>query len=187
MRKPLISITLIFLYLNFFVVNAQENDSVTFGTNDIADYFFAFSLTESASGLMMHFALITPGVPGKRKVQHISLDDFLYQASGKARSMANPKNKNFFKEYEIKKPEVVVHDLWKLRYKQLPYGVSTEEGWAVEDTIFYLPSKEQMSILKKYGMNRMGDYIVGKNAFKLLKNMEDSTWINNYKMGVESN
>ncbi len=187
MNRFAIPIIVTILCFNTLIISAQEKENNVFGENDFTDYLFAFSLTESASGAITHFALIKPGSSVRRKVKHITLEDFLYQASGKMQSVANPTKKNFFKEYTIKRPEVVVNELWKLRYRSFPYGMSNEEGWSAGDTTFFLPSESQMQILKKYGMTRMGDYVVGENAFKLLKNMEDSTWINNYKMGVEGN
>lgn len=131
---------------------------------------------------MIHLAIIKPGENGKRKVRLLTKDAFVEQASGKQQSLANPEKTDFFEKFKIKNPNVL-DDLWRLRYKEYPYFTDEkmEPGWSSNDSIPFLPTETQMQILKKFGMNRMSDYIIGEDAFKLLKLMEEPAWINSYK------
>ncbi len=175
------------LLLNLSVANAQDDNNIKFG-EEVAEpeYLFGFNLMESASGALFHLGLVKTEKNGRRKVRFITIDDFLWQASGKVNSIANPQNVNFFEKYNIKEPVTTLYNLWKLRYKRKPYALeeNAEQGWAnYADTAFFVLSPAQRETLKKYGMNRLRDFIVGENAFKLLKNMEDSAWVKQYMSG----
>ncbi len=163
---------------------AQENTN--FGDSNNTEYLFGFNLVESSCGELCHFGLVKTRANGSVKVIFLTKDEFYAYASGKIHSPANRKGVNFFEKYNIKYPRAVLNSLWKLRFKNLPGDYSeASKGWATySDSAFYILSQPHQEILKKYGMNRLRDYIVGNNAFKLLKNLEDSVWINQYKSGT---
>ena len=179
----ILNITLIALLFNNVLV-AQDDDIITFGEedDDYQEYFLGFNINSNMSGGLVNFALIKPLGNGKRKVILITKDNFLQQASGKQKSMGNPKKIDFFEKYQIKNPEMV-DQLWKLRYKTYP-NLTREKmdpGWSENDSIPFLPTGAQMNILRGFGIERFTDYIYGDNAFRLISSMEDPVWIKNYK------
>jgi len=186
-NKIIFSIVMFFLSISLF---SQETN--TFGdVEDEINSFLGFSLTSSGGGGLVHFALIRRLYNGKMEVTQISRDKFFRIAQGKESNAANPKLINFFKKYNIK--DSIVYELWRLRYKEYPYQTLNRmgSGWAMIDTTYksenirasqiIKPSIGQMQILKGYGMERLGDYIYGENAFKLLYDMIDEQWKNIYK------
>jgi hypothetical protein len=86
-----------------------------------------------------------------------------------------------------------VDDLWRLAYSEYPYYDKPAEnapkigntsnpngpgpGWAKEK---HLPSEGQQAILKQYGVEFWNDIIHGENAFHLLHDMQDPTWVSTY-------
>lgn len=88
-----------------------------------------------------------------------------------------------------------VDDLWRLRYAEWPYFMEPPRGkqqansldpqgpgpgWARKPL---MPSEGQLEILKAYGpiTDPMVDVIWGSAAFKLLKDMQDITWVAEYR------
>ncbi len=175
------------LLLSVFVLKLSDvhaQNSEKFGETAEPEYRFGFNLLETANGALFHLALVKTDIEGRKEVKQITFDDFLYQASGKVESVANTKSVNYFVKYGITKPVETLRMLWKLRFKEMPQGGSNEEGWAhYASDAFFVLSNEQREVLRKYGMKRMTDFIVGDNAFKLLRNMEDATWVEQYKSG----
>ncbi len=182
MNKIILFYILIFSLLKFTVF-AQEDNTLTFGEEKgEVEYFFGFNLMETSFGTMYHLALIKPGENGKREVRLLTKDGFIAQASGKQESKGNPEKIDFFEKFQIKNPNIV-DDLWRLRYKEYPYFTQEkmEPGWSANDSIPFLPTEAQMQILSKFGLTKMSDYIIGDDAFRLLKLMEQPEWINSYK------
>ncbi len=105
------------------------------------------------------------------------------------------------------KPDTVIHyilykgglgcspvdDLWRLAYSEYPYGNPTTTaspdpqniinpnghgpGWAHS---LFKPSDGQIMILQSYGAATFIDIIYGDNAFHLLHDMQDPTWVSHY-------
>lgn len=76
-----------------------------------------------------------------------------------------------------------VSDLWKLRFAMFPYAGSEDTiGWTMNFENTYMPRPEQMEILQGYGLQRINDYIWGDNLFRLLKDMQDPNWVEEYKL-----
>ena len=164
-------------------LSAQRDSTYTFGEEKVViEYYFGFNLVENSFGSMIHLALIKPGNNGKHRIIQLTKDGFIAQASGKQQSLANPEEEDFFEKHQIKNPNIL-DDLWRLRYKEYPYfsNEKIEPGWSANDSIPFVPTEAQMQILQKFGLNRMSDYIIGENAFRLLKLMEQPEWINSYK------
>ncbi len=175
----------VLLACHFFVINAQE-DTAVFGEEGAkkAKCSFCFNLMETGYGSLFHLGLMKYRKDGKTEIEFLTLNDFLLQASGRLSSCANPDTINFFDKYKIKNPYTTTSSLWKLRFAKSPWQGSEEAGWAsYSDSSYFLLSAAQKAVLSKYGMKRLTDYISGDNVFKLLRNMEDSTWINQYKAG----
>jgi len=181
--KKFIIFCLLLVFSIDIQVEAQKDSTRTFGEDKIeAEYYFGFNLIENSYGAMMHLVLLKPGDNRKHKIIQLTKDGFIAQASGKQKSLANPNGIDFFKEYEIKNPNVL-DNVWRLRYKEYPYfsNQKIEPGWSANDSIPFIPTEAQMQILQKFGLNRMSDFIFGENAFRLLKLMEQPEWINSYK------
>ncbi|RFC53521.1 hypothetical protein [Brumimicrobium aurantiacum] len=70
--------------------------------------------------------------------------------------------------------------LWKIRFEAHPYKHELGEGWSQGEI---RPStKQQVYIYDRYGVRGYDqDYFVDTSFFKLLKDVIDPTWINNYK------
>lgn len=77
------------------------------------------------------------------------------------------------------------YDIWKLKYGVHPhYSRSStnipdeDKGWAKTR---YRPGYTQTQKLQEYGVNNVDDYFYGDGMFRLLKDMQDFEWIENYK------
>ncbi|GAB4139456.1 MAG: hypothetical protein Fur0041_14600 [Bacteroidia bacterium] len=125
-------------------------------------------------------------------------------------SSVNPKAENLFAKYGIEDcgyfGDTIIHhvlykgglrcnvidEVWRLRYKEWPYHVQSKPnqqsvlnpatsgpGWAREEL---QPSEGQLNILKGYGIQHFVDEIIyGENAFRLLKDIQDDTWVSTYR------
>ena len=78
----------------------------------------------------------------------------------------------------------VFHELWKLRFWEYPFklgdGGRAGQGWAESRT---QPSPRQMLLLANYGFYRMQDMICGEDLFRLLHDIGDPEWVDNYRKG----
>jgi hypothetical protein len=178
--KKLVTILLCCVFT--YTIDAQRDTTYSFGEDPVQkDYYFGFNLIESMNGLI-HLVILKPGENGKHEIIHLTKDIFIAQAQGKMQSLANPENIDFFEKFDIKDPNIL-DDLWRLRYTEYPYYTQekVEPGWSANDSITFLPSDSQMEILKKFGINRLNEYIYGEDAFRLLNLIERPEWINSYK------
>ena len=98
----------------------------------------------------------------------------------------NPKYKYDYITQVEKGTCPVLKDLWRIRYK---YDVTKKayngkyggkaEGWAGDN---YFPSLAQVNFLKaNYGADGINEYIYGEKLFQLLRDIQDTVWINKYK------
>ncbi len=163
-------------------MSAQE-ETTTFGSDSIIqEYYLGFNLIPNAGGGLVNFALVKPLADGKRKIILITQDDFVYQAKGKTKSLANPYKIDYFKKYNITNLSIL-DNLWKLRYTEFPYKTTgkAEKGWSQNLEFDYLPTAEQMEMLKKFGIEHLRDYFYGENAFRLLEAIQNPQWLKSYK------
>lgn len=125
-------------------------------------------------------------------------EQFVLQAQGVVPSKANPEGINLFRKYEVLRclpqgPDTtgrylmdcsIFDDLWKLRFWDYPFrlveGQHPGKGWAEKREA---PSPRQLLLLTDYGMLRVGDIARGENAFRLLRDVGDSAWVDNYRKG----
>lgn len=128
----------------------------------------------------------------------ITREQFVLQAQGVVPSPANPNSENLFRKYEVNVcvPEgtdttgkylldcPVFDELWKLRFWDYPFrlveGQHPGKGWAEKREA---PSPRQLLLLTDYGMLHLNDIARGENAFRLLRDVADSSWVDNYRKG----
>lgn len=126
-----------------------------------------------------------------RKV--LSDDDFVKFASGYWPSIYNPQRINLFEENEVGcgmfKDSLLlkalpycfpVDSLWKIRYSEYPFLGHTEAGWSGDYT---KPSVRQAKYLEEnYLVKDVNqDYFLDTNLWKILRDVRDPEWIENYQ------
>ncbi len=143
------------------------------------------------------FTLFTVTMHGMSVVatQPMTREQFVLQAQGVVTSVANPDQENLFRKFKVEAclhPDStkyyfdcpVLDDLWRLRFGEYPYhpmdGAHPGSGWAGKKSS---PTPQQMVILADYGLMRLSDLIKGEDVFRLLRNLGDSTWVQDYRTG----
>jgi hypothetical protein len=125
----------------------------------------------------------------------ITREQFVLQAQGAVPSKANGTGENLFKRHGV---DICVHpdstkylrdcwvfdELWKLRFWEYPFqpkqGAHPGRGWAEKREA---PSARQMLLLSDYGILHLTGLARGENAFRLLRDVSDSSWVDNYRKG----
>jgi hypothetical protein len=124
---------------------------------------------------------------------------FVLQAQGAAPSLANPDGQNLFRKYRVTgclppaetddgKRMVsdcsVFDELWKLRFWEFPFkqreGQHPGLGWAEART---QPSERQQLLLCGYGICHLTQIACGEDLFRLLRDVGDPEWVDNYRKG----
>ena len=123
----------------------------------------------------------------------LTTDDFVRIASGHWPSIYNSTRKNLFEQNDVGcgmfKDSLMldavpycfpVDSLWKVRYSDFPFKGSTEKGWSND---FNKPSRKQAQYLEEnYGVKNVDhDYFLDSNLWKILRDVRDPEWIENYK------
>ena len=164
-------------------------------------YTYGLKLAPSGSNCLVTYAqlTITDGQITVEKI--INEEQFILQVSGTIHTIANPKPDDLFDKYKVPYCEPIIDtlskkykgldcpllkNLWKLRYKRdirnKNYNFqnrSAVEGWAGTD---FWPSAAQSEFLKKqYKSDLINNYVYGETMFKLLKDVQDTVWQNDYK------
>ncbi len=167
-------------------------------TAPFATYTFGLSLNTGLNNQL--FTLFTVKQFEGRVVQTepMTRDQFVLQAQGVVPSRANPEATNLFRKYEVQAclPEgpdtsdrylldcELFDRLWKLRFQEYPFrlveGQHPGKGWAEEREA---PSPRQLLLLTDYGMLHRSDIAYGENVFRLLRDVGDSAWVDNYRKG----
>lgn len=157
---------------------------------------FALSLSPSSDGQL--FCLFLVKVKGEQVVESkpITRDSFIKQAQGRTFSPANPEAEDLFRKYDVQACTLppdsaamgfltncsTLDNLWKLRYWEYPVHGEDDrrarKGWSEKPLA---PSPRQMDILAAYGLKFTNGLIVGQQLFKLLRDMGDKEWVNNYR------
>lgn len=119
--------------------------------------------------------------------------EFVYYASGKWPSIYNPSRINYFEErnlgcgiytdsfsYKETAYCLPIDSLWKIRFSAFPYRNSNELGWSSK---LIKPSpKQEMYLYENYNVKNIDlDFFVDTSFWKLLSDVQDTTWIANYK------
>lgn len=158
---------------------------------------FAISLGSQTTGQL--FSLFVVKVTKEGQVlesQPLDRPNFIRQVQGRAFSKANPEAENLFRKHGVvqclnsKDSTGFVYDcltldeLWKLRFWEYPLklqdGQHEQVGWAANKL---RPDDRQLLLLSGYGMRFMQDLCIGDNMFRLLRDMGDPDWVNNYRNG----
>ncbi|HYG52329.1 MAG TPA: hypothetical protein VD905_15570 [Flavobacteriales bacterium] len=116
---------------------------------------------------------------------------YKYRKSDTAGWNSQRRRGDYKHEYIVDNKKVecpLLAELWKLRYrsdirvKNYMYKKTLGpeyRGWAVDA---FFPSVAQINYLKqRYGSDGLDNYIYGEKLYQLLKDVQDSTWIENYK------
>ena len=163
-----------------------------------ATFTFGLSLNTGLNNQL--FTLFTVKVFEGRVIQTepLTRDQFVLQAQGVVPGRANPEGINLFRKYEVQVclPEgtdttgrylldcEVFDRLWKIRFQEYPFrpveGQHPGKGWAEEREA---PSPRQLLLLTDYGMLHRSDLAYGENVFRLLHDVGDSAWVDNYRKG----
>lgn len=120
---------------------------------------------------------------------------FIQYASGNWPSVYNPNKENLFEKYDVAcgmymdksvmtKPYPYcfpVDSLWKLKYGEYPFMDKTGHGWAGKKTD--VSDRQQKYLKENYNVANINvDPFLDTNMWKILHDVRDSMWIENYKM-----
>lgn len=162
----------------------------------LAQRALGFSLNASPTGDLSTFFIYTVLDGQVLHGQPLRPETFILQATGLQESAANLESIDLFEEYGIAACSPsgegatlrtgfdcpVLRDIWKLRFRGVAVSGSGP-GWAGEE---YVPSARQQVILQAYRAPEhphwQGPY-VGKDAFRLLRDMQDPAWVRLYRDG----
>jgi len=155
--------------------------------------YFAIGLFTGAHSNMITFAFVKTTNGKFSGAEIVRKDRFIYTALGHWPHAANLKRENLFEKYGVDSCFLlkngsnkvigyyapVFDELWKIRFYEHPYDFD-QPGWSQGQ---YKPSIYQKEFLKKeYGVeNVLTDYIYGDSLFKLLRDVQNPTWVSMYK------
>lgn len=123
----------------------------------------------------------------------VDKDTFIKFISGEWPSVYNPDRINYFEEHGLNCGMVFdstewkevpycnpLDSLWKIRFGTYPFKHNTEMGWSNK---YHKPSpKQEKYLYDRYGVTHVDtDFFLDTNFWRLLKDVSDTGWINNYK------
>jgi hypothetical protein len=165
----------------------------------LATYSFGMSLMTGMNSELFTLFVVKEFEGKVIEVQPITRGQFMMEAQGAVPSKANPSRINMFRKYRVDgcllPPELddgtrtvsdcgVFDELWKLRFWEYPFkdqsGAQHGLGWAESRT---QPSPRQMLLLSGYGLHRLTDLACGEDLFRLLHDIGDPEWVDNYQKG----
>lgn len=159
------------------------------------NWTFGVSLMTGHSSQLFSLYLVKEHGLQVVSTEPITREQFVLQAEGAVPSKANPTGENLFKRYGVTAclhPDStkalydcwVFDELWKLRFWEYPFapvqGQHAGRGWAEKREA---PSPRQMLLLSDYGILYLNGLARGESAFKLLRDVSDSSWVDNYRKG----
>jgi hypothetical protein len=172
--------------------------------NDELHSHFGFSINPTANSGLITYAIVETDENNKmlsRKV--VSRNNWILMMRGLQWSKANPDKKDLWSEQGIGDcfwildnsmdkyisldciAQRNVNDLWRLRYSKNPQyrqdKVTSDSkivgGWAANA---FRPNWPQIQILQNYGIVYISDFFYGENMFKLMKDVQEETWVDTY-------
>lgn len=164
----------------------------------LATYTFGLSLSTGMNNELFTLFEVKRFEGRTLSVSPMTRSTFTLQAGGAVPSRANAEGVNLFAKYDIPLclplhypedtrplPDCEIFDnLWKLRYWDYPYrlqqGQHPGKGWAEKREA---PSARQLLLLTDYGILHLNDMAVGEDVFRLLHDIGDSSWVDNYRKG----
>ncbi len=164
-----------------------------------ATYTFGLTLTTGMNNELFTLFVVKEFEGRVLANEPVTRGQFVLQAQGGVPSNANPDGANLFRKYgvnsclppaEMGNGRIVMtdcgvfDDLWKLRFWEYPFrqaeGVHPGNGWAETPNA---PSPRQMLLLADYGMLYLHSMVKGEDLFRLLRDMGDQEWVDNYRKG----
>ena len=163
-----------------------------------ASYTFGVSLNTGMNSQLFTLFLVKEFEGRTIQTEPMTREQFVLQAQGAVPSKANPGSVNLFHQYGVRlclHPEdttgtrllrdcEVFDQLWKLRFWEYPFKLSEGQhpgkGWAEKREA---PSARQMLLLSDYGILQLSGMAKGVDAFRLLRDVGDSSWVDNYRKG----
>lgn len=159
---------------------------------------FALSLGSQTTGQLFSLFLVKVTKGGQvLESQPLDRTNFIRQIQGRAFSKANPEAENLLRKYGVTQcinsqdstgfvtDCQTLDELWKLRFWEYPLqlrqGQQEQVGWAANKL---RPDGRQQLLLEGYGMKFMLDLCIGENMFRLLRDMADPAWVDNYRSGL---
>jgi len=164
----------------------------------VATYRFGLSLNTGYNGELFTLFQLKEFEGKTIGTEPMTRQQFVLQAQGAVPSKANPEAVNLFKQYEVRAcvhPDDadgtrflrdcdVLDQLWRLRFWEYPFllaeGQHPGKGWSENRSA---PSPRQLLLLTDYGMLYLNDMARGENVFRLLRDVGDSSWVDNYRKG----
>ena len=164
-----------------------------------ATYTFGMSLSTGMNSELFTLFIVKECEGKIIAHEPITRGQFVLQAQGAAPSNANPSGLNLFQKYDVadcyfpEEPDPRKHaqppcwifdDVWKLRFQEYPFrqteGQRPGLGWSENPTT---PSPRQFLLLSDYGIHAMSSLACGEDLFRLLHDMGDPEWVDNYRKG----
>ncbi len=155
---------------------------------------FAIGLMPGTNNNLISFAIIKQSGGTYLGTQQLSQQQFMFFALGYWPNRANINKENLFLKNGIAGVELTYNDfgkvngyttgpidsIWKLKYQSHPMSRKMPSGWSQGH---YNPSRNQaMYLYERYGvLNVNTHYFVGENLFQLLKDVQDTNWVNAYQ------
>jgi len=142
------------------------------------------------SGGLHQFALIYYKDGRLASIQPVTTDRLIKVGTGKWPIPGTRKFHDFFAQQnmyvfpedsqEVFNIKASIDSLWKVRFAAHPFDHAKGDGWSQGD---YRPSlKQQEYIFNRYGVRGYDqDYFVDSSFFKLMKDVQDPEWIEQYK------
>lgn len=164
-------------------------------SNSFEQHVFAIGIVANPTGNdpLLSFAILSFFNGDLSSTQPLTRQTFIRMASGDWPSKANPLKEDLFLANGIEtcgryvdtitRKKVYLCDpldsLWKVRFSEHPY-VFDDTGWSKGK---YKPGKRQMDFLyQEYEVSNINlDYFIGNYMWKLLRDVQDSAWVWNYK------
>lgn len=162
----------------------------------LAEYHFGFSTKTSSNSKLASYYILKIFEGEVIDSEFLTKEQFVQQASGAINSKANPARIDHFivngledrcvalaDHYkEMKFDCNIIDDIWRLRFDEFPLQAKVQpedpNGWS---TGAYVPSKRQQEILFQYGILSLNEPFVGEEAWRLLRDMSDPSWVAHYR------
>lgn len=163
-----------------------------------ATHQFGLSLSTGTSNQLFTLFIVKEFEGKVIQADPMTREQFVLQAQGVVPSKANPAAENLFRKYDVQAcladapDSAQVHladcwvfdELWKLRFREYPFRLAEGQhpgtGWAEKPEG---PSARQMLLLTDHGILHLHDMARGEDAFRLLRDVADSSWVDNYRKG----
>jgi hypothetical protein len=161
-----------------------------------ATYGFGLSLATGQNGQLFTLFIVKVYEGNILESTPLSREQFIRQVQGRTFSKANTDAEDLFRKYGVAACTLpadsaamgyltdclTLDNLWKLRFWEYPYAVAdgarTGKGWAEKPTI---PGERQFEVLSDYGITHTTALCYGENMFRLLRDMGDPVWVDNYR------